>query len=907
MKTKLHYVLPLFMFLSVFSLIAQQSYWQKTNTSDIDTTTNGNETSKLNQKFYQTYQLDIEALKSELINAPNRRVNFSTSNIKVYFPNIKGQLEQFTIVEAPVLSEELSNLYPNIKTYIGFGIDTPGARARFSITPQGLQSMISYPNEPVNFVVPNTKGSDSSYIAYSRDVRTKGIKDFNCLTKDEFLPIDRNDFIGKDANDQILRTFRIAISTTGEYTNFWDDGDASNGDAQADALAQVVSTLNRCNEVFEVDMAVTFTLVTGTEIIYSNADTDPYDNNFNTELQVNLTANVGEANYDIGHLFHFGFNSGDAGCIGCVCVNGNKGSGFSSHTFQDNDGGPYMSDFFDIDYVPHEIGHQMGANHTWSFDNEGTGVNAEPGSGTTIMGYAGIVLQDDVQDHSDPYFHYYSISQILNNLNIRTCWTSTTITNNPPTANAGNDYTIPVGTAFVLRGSATDINTDDILTYTWEQIDNGLTSFDNFGPTKTSGALWRSRPPSTSPDRYMPIVERVISGNLTEVNPVETPDNSSWETVSTVTRDLNFALIVRDRSETNGINQMPQNDFDEMQVTVDAASGPFVVTSQTTNEIWTAESIQTITWDVAGTNSGSVNTPTVNILLSTDGGFTYPTILASNVTNDGSHDITLPVVNNTTAARVKVEGNNNIFYAINSTNFTIDIPDNDNDGIVNGLDNCPDIPNVDQADTDNDGVGDVCDDDIDGDGILNDDDNCITTPNSDQSDMDNDDIGDVCDDDIDGDGILNDDDNCSTIPNTEQVDTDMDGLGDLCDDDDDNDGILDNNDNCQFVSNPDQIDIDGNSIGDACEEIIVNNIITPNGDNINDTWVIQNSHRIPNAVINVYNRWGNLVFTSTNYNNDWDGTSKSTGETLPTGSYYYIIDTLGNGEAIITGWIYITL
>ena len=174
-----------------------------------------------------------------------------------------------------------------------------------------------------------------------------------------------------------------------------------------------------------------------------------------------------------------------------------------------------MSDFFDIDYVPHEIGHQMGANHTFAFNTEGTGVNSEPGSGTTIMGYAGITGANDVQDHSDAYFHYHSINQILTNVASapNNCATTTVITNNPPVANAGLDYTIPNGTAFVLKGAATDADSGDVLTYTWEQIDSGSTTSTSFGPAHT-GPVWRSRPPSTNPDRYMPIIERVIAGEL---------------------------------------------------------------------------------------------------------------------------------------------------------------------------------------------------------------------------------------------------------------------------------------------------------------------------------------------------------------------------------------------------------
>jgi len=419
-------------------------------------------------------------------------------------------------------------------------------------------------------------------------------------------------------------------------------------------------------------MAITFQLVTGTEIIYPTSSTDPYTGSFNSQLQSTLTSEVGESNYDIGHLFNYGGNNGNAGCIGCVCVDGQKGSGFSSHSFTDNDGGPNMDDFFDIDYVPHEIGHQMGGNHTFSQSNEGTGVNYEPGSGTTIMGYAGITGANDVQDHSDPYFHYGTINQVLNNLDTRTCWTSSEITNNPPVADAGDDYTIPQGTAFKLVGSATDSDEEDVLTYTWEQVDSGTTTSSNFGPTKTSGAVWRSRPPSSNPTRYMPVRSRVLSGELTEANPQETEDNTSWETVSTVGRALNFALTVRDRSETNGVGQFPQSDFDFMTVTVDGDSGPFAVTSQTTNETWNVGESQTVTWDVAGTDTGSVNTSSVNIYLSTDGGLTFPFLAASNVANDGSHTFSVPPADgDSDQLRVMVEGNDNIFYAINSTNFSL--------------------------------------------------------------------------------------------------------------------------------------------------------------------------------------------------------------------------------------------
>ena len=672
MRIKLPLVVMAILFVMSSATFAQKSPWKK---SKLKSSSKIAASNNLEHEKYHVFTLDIDAFKAQLSNAPMRSGSLSRSMPVVSFPNQDGKLELFNIVEAPVLSPELALKHPNIKTYLGFSLDNKGARIRFSVTPQGVQTMTSYLDRPNVFTVPVSKQNTLEYITYDRGVRIKSVKDFECLTEGGDVPV-KNIPSHDRANDQTLKTFRIAISTNGEYTNYWDDGNAGNGGTQDDALAQVVSTLNRNNEVFEADMAITFQLVTGTELIYPNAASDPYTGSFNSQLQSTLTSVVGEANYDIGHLFVYANSTnGNAGCIGCVCENGQKGSGFSQHPFTDNDGGAYMTDFFDIDYVPHEIGHQMGANHTFSHSNEGAGVNVEPGSGTTIMGYAGITGSNDVQDHSDAYFNYHSIRQILANVANapNNCWTSTTITNNPPVANAGNDYTIPQGTAFVLKASASDPDGGDVLTYTWEQIDDGTTTSGNFGPTKTSGALWRSRPPSTNPNRYMPKLSRVVSGQLTETNPVETVNNTSWETVSTVGRTLNFALTVRDRSEGNGTGLFPQSDFDLMVVTVDGSSGPFAVSSQGAAANWSVGTTQPVTWDVANTTSASgPNTQNVNILLSTDGGRTFPITLASNVANDGAHNIVVPN-NTTTEGRIMIEAVGNIFYAVNSADITISV------------------------------------------------------------------------------------------------------------------------------------------------------------------------------------------------------------------------------------------
>jgi hypothetical protein len=221
-----------------------------------------------------------------------------------------------------------------------------------------------------------------------------------------------------NADDAKLRTFRLALSCTGEYTTYF-------GGTKANALAAMNNTMTRVNGVFEKDFAARMVLIANNDaVIYTNASTDPYSaasgmSNWNSQLQSTLTSVIGEANYDIGHLFGASGGGGNAGCIGCICTNGSKGSGYTSPA----DAIP-SGDNFDIDYVAHEMGHQFGGNHTFSMNNEGTGANMEPGSGSTIMGYAGITSQD-VQPHSDAFFHAISIQQITNNIKAKTCSVNT--------------------------------------------------------------------------------------------------------------------------------------------------------------------------------------------------------------------------------------------------------------------------------------------------------------------------------------------------------------------------------------------------------------------------------------------------------------------------------------------------
>ncbi len=570
----------------------------------------------------------------------------------VHFPNAEGKMIAFQVSESPVLSPELSRKYPQIKSYVGYAINKTKDKIRFSVSQNGIQSMLVPSDGTANTYM--QKNSTNKYVLYNRDENSTLTNDLVCSTKATLAKnIDMASF-KQPVTGQVLRKFRLAVSASGEYTIF-------HGGEKEDAIAAINATVTRVNEVFETDLAVTFELVANMdEVIFTDPDTDPYSGSLSSKVQNTLTSTIGEANYDLGILFHR-IESGaeaNAGFIGAVCVDNRKGSAYAAIPNP-------VGDVFDLDFIAHEMGHQFGANHTWSFreelDNEG--VQVEPGSGTTIMGYAGIAEENNVAPNGDDYFHYVSMVQITDYLNTVSCAEIINLINTPPIVTPVGGFTIPKSTAFVLTANATDADVADILTYTWEQVDDGEVTQSTFGPDNIEGANFRSQKPSASPERYFPQLSRVLDGNLTQTNP---GINTAWETVSNVERELNFAMTVRDNSIGGG-----QVASDLVNVFVSRDAGPFVVTSQPTSVVMTAGNVERITWDVANTFLAPIGATMVDIFLSTDGGLTFPITLADDVTNDGEHSVVIPG-NATTEARIMIKASNNIFFAVNTTDFTIE-------------------------------------------------------------------------------------------------------------------------------------------------------------------------------------------------------------------------------------------
>lgn len=619
---------------------------------------------------YKLFDLDITPFQTEAFRTVANTGKHSTI---ISLPNADGQIEQFEITEASNFEPALQAKFPEIRAFSGKGITDKYATLKLSISPQGIQTVVFRTEKETEFIEPYS-ADHTVYTVFRK--QAKAALPWKCSTPEEKLATAIGNQLPNARSTGDLKTLRLAQSVTAEYSNYFG---ATSSSQVALVLAAINATLTRCNGVYEKDLALHLNLIAAsTNVIYYNPSTDPYSNastgasgSWNGELQSTLNSVIGAANYDIGHLFGASGGGGNAGCIGCICTDASKGSGFTSPA----DGIP-QGDNFDIDYVVHEVGHQLGANHTFSYGNEGTGVNVEPGSGITIMGYAGITSYD-LAPHSIDIYHAASIAQIQTNLASKTCPVTTSIAANnaTPSVSAGSNYTIPISTPFALTGTATDANAGDVLTYCWEQNDNASTSQTGSSSVasanKASGPNWISFAPSSSPTRYFPKLATILSGALIS-GPLTGGDaGANTEALSAVARTLHFRLTVRDNAPYSSTSPVSvgQTNFADMTVTVSNTSGPFTVTAPNTAVSWAGNSAQTITWNVASTTASPVSCANVKISLSTDGGNTFSTLVASTP-NDGSEIVTIPNTP-TTTARIKVEAVGNIFFDISNTNFTI--------------------------------------------------------------------------------------------------------------------------------------------------------------------------------------------------------------------------------------------
>ena len=597
---------------------------------------------------YRTLTLNLVALQADLAQA----------TVVVTLPLPDGTFGRFAVSETAVMHPTLAAKFPDIKTYAGSGLDDATATVRLDVTPVGFHAMILSTGDTI-YIDPYSRQDTLHYISYYQHDLSNPHAGFvqheplGDVARIEALVAAMQAQGGNIPSGDEVRTYRLAMAATGEYTQF-------HGGTVPLAMAAIVTAVNRVVGIYVRDTAVSMELVANNElIVYTNGATDPYSNNDGFAMlgqnQANVDAVIGDANYDIGHVFSTG-GGGIAG-LGVPCTTGSKARGVTG-SFNP------VGDPFYVDYVAHEMGHQYGANHTFNGNmgactgNRNGSTAYEPGSGTTIMGYAGICGAQDIQPNSDDHFHTGSIDEIRAYTVMgsgNTCPVTAATSNLPPTVSAGSDYTIPIDTPFTLLGSATDPNGDS-LTYNWEQFDVGPAGH----PDSPSGnaPLFRSFSSMSTPMRTFPQISDIIN-NIHTIG----------ELLPSYGRNMKFRLTVRDnQTPAGGVN------IDEMEITVADSAGPFLVTAPNTAVDWIANQTETVTWNVANTDQAPVNCAQVDIYLSLDGGNIFSELVASNRPNTGNAMITVPNMP-TTLARIKVQCSDNIFFDISNTNFTISNPD----------------------------------------------------------------------------------------------------------------------------------------------------------------------------------------------------------------------------------------
>jgi len=623
---------------------------------------------------YLTFKLNGTALKDKLFSSPSEKkviINESTSIVTLPLPN--GTIQKFKVVESPIMEPGLASQFPDMKTFSIKGIDDPYANGKLDWNEFGFHGMVRTVNGDF-FIDPYGVGNITDYITYytkdfvkdpsqrlpevgviTNTANSQGSTDPKKKGESEALVNSVSSPAGCIATQ--LRTYRLAIACTGEYAV------AATGFASptiAQTLSKIVTSVNRVDGVYETEVDVRLVLIaTETMVIFTDAATDPFSGNNNantliTESQSVITNTIGSANFDIGHTFSTG--GGGLANLGVVCQNGSKASGIT--------GSPSpVGDAYDIDYVAHEMGHQFGSNHPFNSiisncggGNRNASTSVEPGSGITIMAYAGICGSDDISAHSIAYFHAISYDEIVgytHSVNGNACAVTSTTGNQAPVVTGSGNHVVPVSTAFILSGSATDPD-GDTLTYSWEETDAGLSG----GPWNSgSRPYFRSYTPTTTATRSFPSSAVVATGNYT---------GTKGEYAPPTAQILHFRLTARDNKQGGGGVCYALNT-----VTVDA-SGPFSLAYPSTSGItWYQNGQETVTWNVNGTNVAPVSCDSVRVSISYNGGVTYSVMLNSTV-NDGTELIPVPTVTTPiTTCRIKIEAIGNIFYDISNNNFTI--------------------------------------------------------------------------------------------------------------------------------------------------------------------------------------------------------------------------------------------
>ncbi|MCK5917714.1 MAG: hypothetical protein KAG34_04785 [Cocleimonas sp.] len=575
----------------------------------------------------------------------------SSAPIALPLPN--GDTVYVTPIESPVLPPQLAQKYPQIKTYKLIDQNNKVLNGRLDFTPAGFHAMLQTHSGEVVYIDPvqvnaNQQAKNRHYYSYQQKDQHAS-KSHQCkLTNAEknqspLMDTDQSYQYRDQSSSKNLHNYRIAIAATGEYTRI-------QGGTVALGLSAIATTLNRINQIYERDLGVHFTLADNNDaIIFTDAYNDPFSNGKShlliIENQKTLDTLIGPTNYDIGHVF--GSSGGGLAIINSLCSTHSKAKGASGIN------NPNSENFY-IDFVAHEIAHQFGATHTF---NSKSGLCAgstrtkrtafEPGSGSTIMAYTGICGSDNLQLEADAMFHIGSIEQINNTISKR-CGSHYANSNQPPLVNAGKDYTIPAGTPFTLKGSANDPE-NDFLSYSWQQVDVGSSSSVNYDTG--NNPLFRAHLATTSPIRTFPELKSIL-----------THRQIRGEVLPQTQRSLNFKFTVQDGKKNTSSDQLTlQVKNTGTRFALDLPYSHYTIGEDTK-----------LTWNVAKTDQAPIHCSDIDIYLSTDGGKTFSTKLASNIVNNGSTSVYIPNhIDPSDHGRFKIACSDNIFFALSYYNFEL--------------------------------------------------------------------------------------------------------------------------------------------------------------------------------------------------------------------------------------------
>ncbi|MDO6692079.1 zinc-dependent metalloprotease family protein [Aliiglaciecola sp. 3_MG-2023] len=635
-----------------FSVIAQtqdQSMWQPSQAS-----------TKIDAGYRQTvgagYELTINA------DALTSLVNNQNTEFQLSIPTPNGDHLTFELQQVQVMAEALANKYPLIRSFTGFNINNPEDKGRFNLSTKGLSAMLKIDGEWAMLTY-DRLGNPEDYVSYwvkdeiipETQTSTLSLQpDYMRLpstVKTEWKKLATSNTVAARANGNAITTYRIAISTSGEYT--------SRNGGEAGTLAELATLINRINEILLTDFSIQFELVANNDrIIYTDSSTDPFVNDASEDIDANqvvIDDLIGPENYDIGHLLNT--DSGGLATIQSICIDDYKARG------QTGSNQPFGESFY-TQLVIHEFGHQLGAEHTFnatntagcSEDQRSTLSAVEPGSGSTIMSYAGLCSNQNIENDSDDYFHSFSVEQIQSLLSRRNCGTTESNGNSIPTINSAQiNHTIPAETPFVLTAQATDSDNDS-LTYVWDQVDPGgfegaTESLGEMSEDNGFNPLFRSFPPSDSATRYFPQIDGVLTGSL-----------DLGETYPSTERELTFELIVRDGN--GGVITQTAN------INIEPTGSAFSVSQPLTDSRWIGGQSHEVEWEVANTDSAPISCASVDITLDADGDDVFESTILANTENDGQQSIISPSTN-TSNARLKVSCSDNVFYAVNPGNFEI--------------------------------------------------------------------------------------------------------------------------------------------------------------------------------------------------------------------------------------------